>query len=340
MKLPLYIENTAQLEDIMSMPSDALVEFVAGLADDILILGAGGKIGPTMALMAKRAIKEAGVKRDVIAVDVLGLPQLEKAGIKTIKCNMLDLDDVRALPRCENVIYMVGRKFGSTGTEWLTWAVNVMVPHNVASVYTQSRVAVFSTGCVYPVVDLKTGGSTEDMPANPVGEYAMSCLGRERMFDYYAAEQGEHVVQIRLNYAVELRYGVFVDIATKVFKGQPVDLTTGYINGMWQGDVCDQVIRSLNYATSPASVLNITGPEIISVRWLASEFGELFDKEPVFKGTENGMGYLNNAIKANSLFGNPSVPVGTLIRWIAYWIKNGGDNIGKPTHFETQNGRY
>lgn len=339
-KYPQYIETTEQLEDILSRPSDATVESVAGYNSDIMILGSGGKIGPTMARMVKRAMGAAGIKKQVIAVDVMPMPELEKHGIKTIVCNMLDIDAVKSLPKVENIIYMVGRKFGSTGTEWITWATNVMVPHNVASVFTASRIAVFSTGCVYPVVPLGSGGSVETDMANPVGEYAQSCLGRERMFDYYAAEKGERVVQIRLNYAVELRYGVLVDIATKVFRSEAVDLTTGYINGIWQGDVCSQVIQSLEYASNPASILNITGPETISVRWAASEFGRLFDKEPIFVGEENGVGYLNNAAKANSLFGNPTVPIGTMICWIAHWIKNGGENIGKPTHFETQNGKY
>jgi dTDP-4-dehydrorhamnose reductase len=339
-KFPEMISSVVQLEDILSRPSEATVESVKAYNGDIMILGAGGKVGPTMALTAKRAMDAANVKKQVIAVDVMPMPSLEKQGIKTIVCNMLDLDAVKSLPKIENIIYMAGRKFGSTGTEWITWAVNVMVPHNVAQVFTESKIAVFSTGCVYPVMPLGSGGSVETDKADPVGEYAQSCLGRERMFDYYAAEKGERVVQIRLNYAVELRYGVLVDVATKVYNGEPVDLTTGYINGIWQGDVCNQTIQSLEYASSPSSILNITGPETVSVRWAASEFGRLFGKTPVFAGTENGRGYLNNAAKANSLFGNPAVPVGTMIRWIAHWIKNGGENIGKPTHFETQDGKY
>jgi len=235
---------------------------------------------------------------------------------------------------------MAGRKFGSSGTEWVTWAVNVMIPHNVADVFTKSKISVFSTGCVYPVVDVYTGGSTEADVPNPVGEYAMSCLGRERMFDYYAAERGEKVVQIRLNYALELRYGVLVDIATKVLTGEPVDVTTGFMNGIWQGDCCDQVLRSFDCAASPASILNVTGPEILSVRWIAKRFGELLGKEAKITGTENGKGYINNAAKANSIFGNPSVPIGKIIEWIADWVQKGGQTSGKPTHFETQDGKY
>ncbi|OHB45965.1 MAG: hypothetical protein A2Y13_05375 [Planctomycetes bacterium GWC2_45_44] len=337
---PKYITSVQQIEEVLSRPSDATVESVAGYNGDIMILGTGGKVGPTMARMVKRAMEAAKIEKQVFAVDIMPMPELEKQGIKTLVCDMLDIDAVKTLPKVENIIYMAGRKFGSTGTEWITWAANVMVPHNVASVFTASRIAVFSTGCVYPVVQLGSGGSVETDTANPVGEYAQSCLGRERMFDYYAAEKGERVVQIRLNYAVELRYGVLVDIAMKVFNSEPIDITTGYINGIWQGDVCNQVIQSLVYASSPSSILNITGPETVSVRWAASEFGRIFGKTPVFVGTENGKGYLNNAAKANSLFGNPTVPLGTMIRWISHWIKNGGENIDKPTHFETQNGQY
>ncbi|MEN6387032.1 MAG: NAD-dependent epimerase/dehydratase family protein [Phycisphaerales bacterium] len=340
MNLPQRIENVKQLEELLSRPSKSLIEYVKRLEGDIMILGAGGKIGPTMVMRAKRAIEEAKAAKEVFAVDVQPLDSLKKQGIKTIKCNMLDWKEVNELPRVKNIVYMIGRKFGSSGSEWLTWAVNVMIPHNVADVFRESRISQFSTGCVYPVVDVYTGGSVETDPANPVGEYAVSCLGRERMFDYYAAEKGEKVVQVRLNYALELRYGVLVDIATKVYNGEEVDVTTGFMNGIWQGDCCDQVLRSFDLASSPASILNVTGPEILSIRWVANRFGELFSKEVKITGQENGRAYLNNATKANAIFGNPSVPIGKIIEWVADWIQRGGENSGKPTHFETQNGKY
>jgi hypothetical protein len=339
-KLPAKIESVKELEEFLSRPSPSLIEYMKRLKGDIMIIGAGGKIGPTMTIMAKRAVDEAKIKKEVFAVDVQPLEKLKQAGIKTIQCNMLDWKEVDKLPKAENIIFMVGRKFGSSGSEWLTWATNVMIPHNVADVFRDSRIAVFSTGCVYPVVDVYTGGSTEADAANPIGEYAMSCLGRERMFDYYAAEKGEKVVQIRLNYALELRYGVLVDIATKVLKEEAVDVTTGFMNGIWQGDCCDQVLRSFDFAASPSTVLNVTGPEILSVRWIANRFGQLLGKEAKITGTENGKGYLNNAAKANSIFGNPSVPIGKIIEWIADWVQKGGQTSGKPTHFETQNGKY
>ena len=204
-ELPKSIQTTKELDEVLSRPSDTLIAFVKKLEGDILILGAGGKIGPTLARMAKRAVDTAGVKKKVIAVDVIPLKKLEAEGISTISCDLLDIESVKKLPNVENVVYMVGRKFGSTGNEWLTWAINVIVPYHVASVFRDSRIAVFSTGCVYPIVDVKTGGSVETDPPDPIGEYSMSCLGRERMFDYFSEKKGEKVVLIRLNYALELR---------------------------------------------------------------------------------------------------------------------------------------
>lgn len=338
--MPGKFESVGQLEEFMSSPSESLVEYFKGLAGDIMIIGAGGKIGPTMAMMARRAADQAGVRKEVYAVDAQPLKVLEGKGIETLQCDLLDRKAVDRLPRAENIVYMAGRKFGSSGSEWLTWAINVMVPHNVAEVYINSRMAVFSTGCVYPVVDVNTGGSVETDATCPIGEYAMSCLGRERVFDYYAAEKGTKVVQIRLNYALELRYGVLVDIATKVYNDEPVDVTTGLVNGIWQGDCCDQALRSFDYAASPSSILNITGPEILSVRWIAGRFGQLFGKQVRIAGQENSRAFLSNASLANSLFGNPSAPVGKIIEWIAGWIQRGGENLGKPTHFETQDGKY
>jgi dTDP-4-dehydrorhamnose reductase len=338
--LPQVIKDVQELNELLARPSQQLVDYFKKLKGDVMILGAGGKIGPTMARMASRAIETSGVQRKLYAVDVAALDELQAEGIETIQCDLMDSKAVRELPKAENVVYMVGRKFGSTGSEWLTWAVNVLIPHNVADVLRDSKVAVFSTGCVYPVVDIYSGGSVETDLPEPVGEYAMSCLGRERVFDYYSAEKGEKVVQIRLNYALELRYGVIVDIANKVKNGEPVDVTTGFMNGIWQGDCCDQVLRSFDLAASPSCALNITGPELLSVRWIAEEFGRKFGTEVKITGQENGKGYLSNATKANAVFGNPVVPIGKILDWVAHWVDSGGENIGKPTHFETQDGKY
>lgn len=339
-KLPDVISTEQELEAILSQPTDRLVAYMKELDGDIMILGAGGKVGPTMARLAKNAITAAGVRKDVYAVDVFDLPQLAAEGIKAIKCDMLNLAEVEKLPRVRNIIFMAGRKFGSTGSEHLTWAINVIVPYHVARTFTTSRIAAFSTGCVYPVAHVFSGGCVETEAADPVGEYAQSCLGRERMFDFFSQTTAEQVVQIRLNYAVDLRYGVLYDVGSKIWKGEPVDITTGFANVIWQGDACNQVIQALSIASKPAAILNVTGPEIFSIRKVALRFGELMGKKVTFTGQENGKAYLNNATKCCQLFGYPEVPLGKVVDWTAHWITKGGASLGKPTHFETQDGKY
>lgn len=338
--LPDLIGTVAELEEVLERPSQALVEFMGRIEGDLMILGAGGKVGPSLAGRAWNAIKAAGVDKRLVAVDLQPIPSLEAKGIETLGCDMLDLEQVRQLPQIENIVYMIGRKFGSTGSEHLTWGINVIAAYNAASVFTKSRIAAFSTGCVYPVMHVNTGGATEQTPPNPVGEYAMSCLGRERMFDFFSQTAGAKVLHFRLNYSVELRYGVLVDVAQKVLAGEPVDVTTGFANVLWQGDACDQALRSVELANSPARALNVTGPETLSIRDVALEFGRIFDKDVSFSGEENGFGYLSNARQANTLFGNPEVPIGKAIQWIAHWTKSGGEDLGKATHFETQDGKY
>ena len=315
--LPDLIQTEAQLDDLMSRPSPALVAFMRELSGDILILGAAGKMGPTLTLLAQRAVQAAGVNKKVYAVARRPMPALTAAGVHCLSCDILDAAQMAALPDAENVIYMVGRKFGSTGSEHLTWGTNVLSAYHSAQRYRQSRIVAFSTGCVYPVMHVLSGGATEHTPTDPIGEYAQSCLGRERMFDYFSQTMGTRVLHFRLNYAVELRYGVLVDLAARVWAGEVVDLTTGYANVIWQGDACEQALRSLTLAASPAKPLNVTGPETVSLRDAALEFGRLMGKTPQFTGEENGRGYISNARQANALFGNPSVPVGVLMRWIA-----------------------
>jgi dTDP-4-dehydrorhamnose reductase len=339
-KLPEKIESVEELDEVLSRPSEKLVEYIRNMDGDLMILGAGGKIGPTLCRLAKRAVDAAGSQNAIHAVDVVALPELEAEGIHTIRCDLLDLQQVEELPRVKNVIFMAGRKFGSTGNEPLTWAINVIVPYHVARVFTDARIAAFSTGCVYPVMHVYSGGPTEETPPNPVGEYAMSCLGRERMFDFLSQTEGGKVVHIRLNYSVELRYGVLYDIASCVWKGEPVDVTTGFANVIWQGDASSQIIQSLSLASSPPAILNVTGPETFSVRQVALKFGELMNKDVQIRGEENGLAYINNASRASEIFGYPSVPLGKVIEWTADWIVRGGTSLGKPTHFETQNGKY
>lgn len=339
-RFPDTIDTLEELEEVLTRPDEVLVAAMKRLEGDLLILGAGGKIGPTLAKMAKRAVDAAEVSKCIFAVATKPLPQLEQEGIETIACNLLDPDAVACLPHVENVLFLVGRKFGSTGSEPLTWAVNVVAPYHVARSFSNSRIVVFSTGCVYPVMEGATGGATEQTRPAPVGEYAMSCLGRERMFDYLNHTTGLRVVHFRLNYAVELRYGVLVDVAVRVFAGQPIDVTTGFANVIWQGDVCSRALRSLELAASPAKVLNVTGKETLMIRQVAQRFGDLFGRSPIFVGQENGRGYLSNATEACRLFGEPSVSTERMIAWIAHWVSSGGENLHKPTHFETQNGEY
>jgi len=338
--LPDRINTVEDLDELLSRPNEKLVDYMKNLEGDLMILGAGGKIGPTLTRLAKRAVDAAGVQKEIYAVDVMQLPELQAEGIKTITCDLLDLKEVDQLPRVANVIFMAGRKFGSTGNEPLTWAINVIVPYHVARTFADSRIAAFSTGCVYPVMHVFSGGPTEGTPPDPIGEYAMSCLGRERMFDFLSQAEGARVVQIRLNYSVELRYGVLYDIASKVWNEEPVDVTTGFANVIWQGDASSQIIQSLSLASSPPAILNVTGPETFSVRQVALAFGEHLGKEVQIVGEENGMAYINNATRANELFGYPTVPLGKVIDWTAHWIKCGGASLDKPTHFETQDGQY
>jgi nucleoside-diphosphate-sugar epimerase len=247
---------------------------------------------------------------------------------------------MKRVPRCRNVIFLAGMKFGAIDNLPVTWAINSYLPALAADHFRDSRIVAFSTGCVYPLVPVNTGGSIEtDLPV-AVGEYAQSCLGRERMFEYGSNRYGTEVALIRLNYSVEMRYGVLIDIALKVKNNQPVNLTMGYFNMIWQGDVNDFVLRSLEHVKSPAKILNITGPEILSVREVASEFGKLFGMKPHFEGSESETALLNNSSEAYRLFGRPKVPVDLVIKWSADWLKDGGRLLGKPTHFEVRDGIF
>lgn len=341
---PEKIASEEQLEEILSRPGEKVTSMIAALEGDIMFLGIGGKIGPSLAHMAKRACEKAGVKKRIVGVSKFGSEVEQKKitafGIETIKGNLLDLNFIKSLPVFKNVFFLAGMKFGSLDNLSLTWAVNSFLPALVAEHFNQSRIVAFSTGCVYPLVPVESGGAMEtDMPA-PVGEYAQSCLGRERMFEYGSLKDNTPVLLIRLNYSVELRYGVLVDIALKVFNGQPVDLAMGYFNVMWQGDVNDYVLRSIEYASTPARILNITGPEILSVKEVADEFGKLFRKKVEFSGKEAETALLSNSTLAYTLMGRPVIPVSRVIRWIAQWMLDDGKLLNKPTHFEVRNGKY
>jgi hypothetical protein len=341
---PDKITGESQLEILLSNPGEKVIEMISRIDGDIMFLGIGGKIGPTLALMAKRACEKAGVKKRIIGVSLFESEEqrqkLEKSGIETIHGNLLDMDFIKSLPVMKNVYFLAGMKFGSLDNLALTWAVNSFLPALVAEHFNQSRIVAFSTGCVYHLVPVVSGGSLETEMPLPVGEYAQSCLGRERMFEYGSKKNNTMVSLIRLNYSVELRYGVLVDIALKVKNKKAVELDMGYFNVIWQGDVNDMVLRSIELASSPATVLNLTGPEILSVREVANEFARLLGTDVRFTGKEATTALLSNSGKIYSLLGAPEVPVSRVIQWIADWIKDEGTLLGKPTHFEVRDGKY
>ena len=344
MNLPELISTEDELDDVMAQPPEALVQLMKSLEGDIAILGIGGKMGTTLGLEAVRAVQQAGVKKRVIGVsrfsDAGGREKLEKLGIQTVPCDLLERDAVAKLPHVPNVVFMAGRKFGTSDSAGITWAMNTVVPSNVAQHYAKSRIVAFSSGNVYGDVPVMSGGSSEEMAPNPFGEYAQSVLGRERVFAFYAEKNKTPTALIRLNYAIDLRYGVLFEIGKQVFAGEPVDLSTGHVNVIWQGDANTQALLALGHCGVPANILNCTGPEIVSVRYAASEFGRLLEKKVEFRGTPKESTLLNNAAKANRLFGYPRVSLRQMIEWTAHWIKLGGKTLNKPTHFEVRDGKF
>jgi len=333
-----------KLDSLLTEPSPALVADMARIKGDILILGAGGKMGPTLALLAKNAVRAAGRDQRVIAVsrftDPLALSLLHDGGVETISVDLLERCALDLLPDAENVIYMAGRKFGTDGQEPLTWAMNAWLPAYVALRYRKSRIVVFSSGNVYPMSPVVSGGATEATPPGGIGEYAQSCLARERLFQYGSLQYAMPVLLYRLNYAVALRYGVLYDIASRVWAGGEISLANGCFNCIWQGDANEIAIRCLLHTESPAKILNVTGPEIVGVRWAAQEFGKIFGMEPRFTGEEKPETYISNAAPCHELFGYPRVSLGQMIRWQAQWIMEGGRSLDKPTHFEERKGSY
>jgi nucleoside-diphosphate-sugar epimerase len=338
------IPDEVILDDLLSEPSEELIAMMKGLEGDLGILGVAGKMGVTLALMARRSISKADPSKRVIGVarfnDARAKAQLEEGGVETIVCDLLDREAVMRLPDIRNVIFMAGRKFGAEGDLELTWAMNTLMPAMVAEKYSHSRIVAFSTGCVYPFVSAASGGCTEEEPPAPVGEYAQSCLGRERAFGYASLARGTPVCLLRLNYAIDLRYGVLHDIARKIWSGAPIELTMGWFNAIWQGDANNDALRALDFCNSPAEVLNITGPEIISVREAAAALGRIMDRDPILIGEEPETAYLNNPAKAAALFGPPRVPLERMIEWTAHWVMADRRSLNKPTHFEVRDGKY
>ncbi|MEX2512043.1 MAG: epimerase [Cyclobacteriaceae bacterium] len=333
-----------ELELKLSTPSERLIQDMAKIDGDIIILGVGGKMGPSLAQLAVNAVKEAGIKKKIIGVSRFsekGTREfLESKGVETIAIDLLNQEEMNSLPDVENVIFMAGKKFGTTGNEHFTWAMNTFLPGMVGEKFQNSRIVVFSSGNIYPFVPIGSGGASETTPPEPLGEYAQSCLGRERIFQYTSHKFNIPMLMYRLNYAIDMHYGNLLEIGKMVHEEREIDLTNGHMNVIWQGDANEVALRSLLHCEVPAKILNVTGPETIAIRWVAEEFGEKFRKKPKFINQEAPNALLNNSALCNRLFGYPQVTLKEMIEMTAEWVMYGGKTIDKPTHFQERSGKY
>lgn len=340
----MQINTETELEEILSRPSEADTTAMAKLDGDLLVLGAGGKMGPSLARRARRAAEKADVRKRILAVARFSDNELRKTleseGIETVVSDLLVPGALAKLPDFPNVIFMAARKFGTSGSEELTWAMNTYLPGLVAERFRASRIVAFSTGNVYPLRHVTHGGAVEDTPPAPEGEYAQSALGRERMFEYGSRSWGTAVAILRLNYAIDLRYGVLLDIGAAVFERRPVDVRMALVNVIWQGDANSFCLQSFAHCQSPPLILNLTGPETLSVRYIAEEFGRRFNVKPTFSSEETDTALLNNAAKAHQMFGYPRVTASEMIDWTAAWISAGGSRLNKATHFQVRDGKF
>lgn len=338
------IDDGAQLEEMLSRPTQGVVETMRRMQGDLIVLGAGGKIGPSLAAMARRASDLAGVPRRILGVsrfsNAVLRADLERQGIETHSCDLLEPGAVDRLPDMPNVLYLAAMKFGAAGQSPTTWAMNSFLPGRVAEKFRHGRIVAYSTGNVYAMVPVASGGSREDDPPSPQGDYAMSCVGRERIFQFFSLRHGTPVAIVRLNYAHEVRYGVLCDIVQHVLAGQAIDLTMGYFNAIWQGDSNAMTLQCFDHAASPAWVVNLAGAETLSVRQVAATLGERLEKSVAFTGTESADAFLSNAQRSHALFGRPRVAIDQLLDWIADWHRRGGAVLGKPTKFQIRDGQF
>lgn len=342
---PERIEGVEQLDEWLSEPTAGVVETLGRLDGDLMLLGVGGKMGPTLAWMARRALDMAGQPdRKVVGVARFSNPALvdwlRERRIEPVACDLLEPGAIERLPDVPLVVSMFAMKFGTGGQPDLTWVMNAFLPGLVAQRFRSSRIVAFSTGNVYPLTPAASGGPVESDALGPVGEYAMSCVGRERILSYHSRSLGTPMALIRLNYAVELRYGILVEVARKVWSGTPVDVTMGHANVIWQGDANAMTLRAFDLAASPPHILNLTGPETLSVRWLAEEFGRRFGKRAVIRGEESPDALLSNATQAMERFGPLRVTAEEMLPVVADWVARGGEMLDKPTHFEARDGRF
>ena len=337
-------ESEEELDELLSRPRDATVDALRKCPGDVIVLGAGGKMGPTLARMIARAAKDAGTPRRVYAVSRFAndaVPRvLERHGVEVIRTDLLDASAVARLPDAPNVIFMAGQKFGTSDAPSRTWMMNVVVPANCAERYASSRIVAFSTGNVYPLTNVLSGGANETTKPYPIGEYAASCLGRERVFEYFAEQRGTRIAIMRLNYAIDLRYGVLSDLAVRIASGSIVPIAMGYVNLIWQGDANRAAIEMLQHASTPPFVLNVTGAETLSVRTLATELSNRLGKAPYFEGTEAPDALLSDSTKFRRLLGEPETTVDQMIELTADWVRHGRPLLNKPTHFETRDGSF
>lgn len=338
------MKTVQELEKVLATPSPELIDDMANIKGDIMLLGVGGKMGPSLARLAMNAIKEAGVSKKVYGASRFssgGLKEeLENDGVETIKVDLLNDAELQSLQDVENVIYLAGNKFGTTGNEHFTWAMNAYLPGRVCEKYRNSNIVVFSSGNVYPLTPVKMGGASEEYGPGPIGEYAQSCLGRERIFEHYSHKYDIPMFIYRLNYAIDLRYGVLLELASQIKAGREIDITMGHANVIWQGDANEIAIRALTECTAPASYYNVTGPETMSLRWVSERLGEKLGIEPKFKGEESDLALLSNASKAHQTFGYPNISLRQMIEWVAEWVKNDGETWNKPTHFQEREGKF